>query len=209
MKTSGLFFAFRGNQLLARGALEDVARALREAAGGVCEERLALYVDQSGAPTDVDLTGSEEEMLGRLRERFPEAFAEEEGEAEEEPRPRGRPKLGVVSREVSLLPRHWQWLSEKQGGASAILRRLIDEERKRSTEKDLERASIDAAHRFMWDIAGNAPGFEEASRALYAKDFPKFERLILEFPPDVQSMLLRYVGEARGAASVAGANLPG
>lgn len=198
MERVDLFFAFRGIELLARGELAEVALAMRSAAAGACQERLSLYVDRSGAPTDVDLSGSGEEVVSRLRERFPQAFASSSEESE--PRRRGRPKLGVVSREISLLPRHWQWLSEQRGRASATLRRIVDEERKRSASKDFVRSRIDAAHRFMWDLVGDEPGFEEASRALFASDFGRFEQLILSFPVDVQSVLLRYVGEAQAAS---------
>jgi hypothetical protein len=109
--------------------------------------------------------------------------------------------LGVTSREVSLLPRHWQWLSAQKGGASATLRRLVEDARKRGAEGELVRSRVEAAHRFMWDIAGDLPGFEESSRALFAHDFEKFERLILCWPVDIQSILTRYVGEARVALS--------
>lgn len=200
MNSTELFFAFRGSELIARGPAEKVISAMRTAAAGVCEERLSLYVDETGAPTDIDPSRPLEESLEHLRQRFPSVALPSEGETSEAPRGRGRPKLGVVSREVSLLPRHWEWLATQRGGASATLRRLIDEERKRSAEKDFIRGRVEAAHRFMWDIAGNEPQFEESSRALFAHDFERFERLILAFPVDVQSVLLRYAGQARAAA---------
>jgi len=191
-----LYFALRGTELLARGELGVVALALHEASASGCGQRLSLYVDRTGAPTDVDVSGSKQEVIERVRQRL---AATNNDEAPR--RGPGRPKLGVVSREVSLLPRHWQWLSAQKGGASAALRRLVEDARKRGAEGSLVGGRVEAAHRFMWDIAGDLPGFEEASRALFAHEFEKFERLILCWPVDLQSILTRYVGEARVAMS--------
>lgn len=87
---------------------------------------------------------------------------------------KGRPRLGVVGREVTLLPRHWEWLDQQRGGASAALRRLIDENRKERAAEDAIREAQDSTNRFMMAIAGDLPGFEEAVRALYARDGAKF-----------------------------------
>jgi len=103
-----------------------------------------------------------------------------------EPRGRGRPKLGVVAREVTLLPRHWDWLSHQPGGASVALRRLVDEARKTSGDRDRVRGAQEAAYNFMSAMAGNLPGFEEAARALFAYDRRKFANLIATWPPDVR-----------------------
>jgi hypothetical protein len=197
-KNERLFFAFLGHEMLARGTLIDVTLAMRQAAGNRCEKRLSLYVDHTGAPTDVDLDADDEHLRAHLDLLFPEDAADSSASGQEpSKRGRGRPKLGVASREVSLLPRHWEWLATQPSGASASLRRLIDAERKRTESQDALRSRIDAAHRFLWDIGGDLPGFEEASRALYAHDFAQFEHLIVEFPVDVQNVLLRYVSEAK------------
>jgi hypothetical protein len=98
----------------------------------------------------------------------------------------GRPKLGVVSREVSLLPRHWEWLEQQPNGISAALRRLVDEARKANAAKDRVRAATEAAGRFMTVVAGNLPGFEEALRALYAHNEARFEEEIHDWPNDVR-----------------------
>jgi len=97
----------------------------------------------------------------------------------------GRPRLGVVGREVSLLPRHWDWLEAQPGGASAALRRLVDEARKRDPAQQRIRQAIEAAYRFMTALAGDRPGYEEATRALYAGDRARFASLIAAWPPDV------------------------
>ena len=94
-----------------------------------------------------------------------------------EPRGRGRPKLGVVAREVTLLPRHWEWLATQSGGASVALRKLVDEARRANGDRDRSRAARDAAYHFMSTMAGNLPGFEEASRALFADDQRQFAAL--------------------------------
>ena len=111
----------------------------------------------------------------------------------------GRPKLGVTSREVSLLPRHWEWLEDQGTGVSAALRRLVDEARRREPEAARARRARDAAGCFMWAMAGNLPGFEEASRALYAGDEARLEGLVEGWPPDVRDHALRLARRARGA----------
>ena len=108
----------------------------------------------------------------------------------------GRPKLGVVSREVSLLPRHWAWLEQQPGGISGALRRLVDESRKANQGRDRARAARDAAGKIMWALAGNFPGFEEASRALYAGDLAGFEQQTEGWPGDIRNHLIRRLREA-------------
>jgi hypothetical protein len=94
-----------------------------------------------------------------------------------------------VSREVSLLPRHWSWLAEQSGGASAALRRLVDEARKRDPANDDARRARDAASRFLWAVAGNLPGFEEVTRALFAGDDARLASLIAAWPADIREHL--------------------
>lgn len=101
----------------------------------------------------------------------------------------GRPKLGVVAREVTLLPRHWEWLGQQRGGASAALRRLVDEARNVHAARDQMRQAKEAGYRFMSAIGGDLPGFEDASRALFAQDGADFSRKIAHWPVDVQTYL--------------------
>jgi hypothetical protein len=105
---------------------------------------------------------------------------------------RGRPRLGVVGREVSLLPRHWDWLEDQPNGASAAIRRLVDQARGHDPETAKIRGAQEAAHRFMTAMAGNRPGYEEALRALYARDRKKFEAEIRHWPEDVGIQTLRF-----------------
>lgn len=178
---------FSGTHLVGRGRAPDMARLAkhRQDAG---EEPVFVYVDQSGLRLDLDLSGSETEVLARLDEH--PAL----GRATGQKRGPGRPKLGVVSREVSLLPRHWEWLGAQPGGASAALRRLVDAARK-GNEQEV-RDAVEAAHRFLWDIAGNLPGFESASRALFAYDFALFQALIKDWPDGIVEQAMRYVARA-------------
>lgn len=101
-------------------------------------------------------------------------------------RGRGRPKLGVIAREVTLLPRHWDWLAMQPGGASAAVRRLVDEARQRHAARDRRRQAQEAAYRFMSAMAGDEPGFEEATRALFAGDERHFSERTTAWPPDVR-----------------------
>ena len=120
------------------------------------------------------------------------------GDAEPEAIPRGpgRPRLGVVPREVTLLPRHWQWLSGQPGGASVALRRLVDEARRASVGADRVRRSQEVAYRFMSALTGNLPGFEEAIRALFAGDGVAFEARVADWPEDVRTYARMLADEA-------------
>lgn len=112
----------------------------------------------------------------------------------------GRPRLGVVAREVTLLPRHWTWLAQQPGGASAALRRLVDEARRTHAERDGQRQATERAYRFMSAIGGGFAGFEEASRALFAHDAQALARHIATWPPDVQAHLVWLARDAFDAA---------
>lgn len=101
----------------------------------------------------------------------------------------GRPKLGVVAREVTLLPRHWEWLAQQRGGASAALRRLVDEARNVHAAHDRMRQAKEASYRFMSALGGDLPGFEDASRALFAHKAADFSHKIAHWPVDVQTYL--------------------
>jgi hypothetical protein len=102
------------------------------------------------------------------------------------PRGRGRPRLGVVAREVTLLPRHWAWLGEQPGGASVALRKLVEAARRENAGRDRVRRARDAAYRFMSAMAGNLAGFEESIRALFAGDRVRFEEMVAGWPGDVR-----------------------
>ena len=176
------FTAFAGQQRLASGALADVALAVKRA--DTTPAPIAIFDDRTGRTIDLDLRGSDADILARLPR---EAAGDTPPEPPtSEPRGRGRPKLGVVAREVTLLPRHWEWLNAQPGGASVALRRLVDEARRASGDRDRAREARDAAYHFMSGIAGNNPNFEEAARALFADDRRRFTELIAGWPTDIR-----------------------
>ena len=190
MQAAGnIFVAFVGDDLLERGSLGEVVSSAKARIDAGEERRVALFDEESGRVIDIDYSGTESEVLARLEPMTPEPGAPSR-------KGPGRPRLGVISREVSLLPRHWEWLGEQRGGASATLRRLVDTARKSDSHEAVQRRTIDAAHRFLWDIAGNQPGFEEATRALFAKDFARCRRLARGWPRGIREQLDRYLERA-------------
>jgi len=174
------FSAFAGDRRVVAGDLRTVLIALKERFDVDPGERILVFEDHSGRQVDFDLRGSLEHVLARALPEPPRAGP-------------GRPKLGVVSREVSLLPRHWEWLELQPNGASAAIRRLVEEAKKRDPEGDRLRLAIEAANRFMTAMAGDLPHYEEASRALFAKDHDRFDHLIREWPHDIRAHLSHLV----------------
>jgi hypothetical protein len=162
-----------------------VALAVKRAEPRTAEPVL-IFNDATGRAVDFDLRGSESDVLARLATPAPEASREAD-----QPRGRGRPKLGVVAREVTLLPRHWEWLNAQPGGASVALRKLVDEVRRASGDRDRERLSREAAYHFMSAMAGNLAHFEEASRALFADDRRRFTGLIADWPTDIRDHVIK------------------
>ncbi len=173
------FTVFCGVERLVTGSLQTMLlRAKQHLDGG--GGPVLIFEDDTGRQRDFDFSGTADEVLARAA-----------------PTPvnpgRGRPKLGVISREVSLLPRHWEWLEEQPNGISAALRRLVDEARRHEPDKQRARQIREAASKVMWVIAGNLPGFEEASRALFAKDADRFRELVRRWPADVRGYLVAMV----------------
>src|SRR5437868_13008426 len=188
-KTHPHFTAFMGPQRLAAGPLAEVAIAVMQASLRPAVPPIIIFSDATGQPIDLDLRGSERDIIARLPQ--PAADVEAEEMASAGPRGRGRPKLGVVAREVTLLPRHWEWLGTQPGGASVALRKLVEEARRANGDADRARAARDAAYRFMSVMAGNLAGFEEASRALFADDRRRFVGLIAGWPDDIRDHVVK------------------
>ncbi|WP_338446958.1 DUF2239 family protein [Pelagerythrobacter marensis] len=172
--------AFVGERLLATGSAADVALAVKAASPASDEDPIRIFDNRTGRMVDFDLRGSDEEVAARL------AADSENGGAKEAKRSRGRPKLGVVAREVTLLPRHWEWLAAQPGGASVTLRKLVEAARKNDPNQTGVRQAQAAADRFMLIMCGNEPGFEEATRALYAGDKALFLSLTKGWPKDLR-----------------------
>ncbi len=185
------YSAFEGHKLLARGELADAVRALLDSLKRGAEGRLALYKDSSGRPIDLDLRGELASVLERL-ENHP--LVGKAARQATEPRRRGRPRLGVVAREVTLLPRHWEWLAAQPGGASVTLRKLVEQARRADAGETQKRERRDAIHAFLWDIAADLPGFEEATRLLYRDDREGFFAHIAHWPEDIREQV-RYLWE--------------
>lgn len=165
------YIAFDGTRRLAAGNKLDVARALK-AAGG---RPLLAFDLETGAGVDFDLGGSDAELAARY------------GESERGP---GRPRLGVVGREVTLLPRHWDWLERQRGGASAALRRLVEAARAADEGATEAAEAKAAAYRILSAMAGDLPDFEAAARALFAGDIASLRGLTSGWPEDVVEVAL-------------------
>jgi hypothetical protein len=191
------YTAFDGQRRLARGSLSDVAIAVKRGAAAGAEGPLLIFSDATGRSIDVDVRGTEKEVVARLT---PATSLTDSSPVETaEPRKRGRPKLGVVAREVTLLPRHWEWLNAQPGGASVALRKLVEEARRTYAGRDEKRAARDAAYHFMSAAAGDLPGFEEAARALFADERERLGQLVDAWPPDLRDHVLWLAyGQARG-----------
>jgi hypothetical protein len=170
---SGTVTAFFDDTLIAKGPRRDVTRRIEEGYSTSDFSRIRVFDDRTGRVTDLDLRNAAS------------ADPDADPETETAPRGRGRPKLGVVAREVTLLPRHWDWLATQPGGASATIRRLVDDARKRRTEAATAADALDGVHRFMTEMAGNRAGYEEALRALYRGNLDRFRALIAPWPVDI------------------------
>jgi uncharacterized protein len=171
------FTAFNGDHLLATGPLADIALAVKKAVAASKAPSILIFEDATGRAIDIDTRGSDQDVIDRLAHTHPDLVEGTRGP--------GRPKLGVVAREVTLLPRHWDWLSAQPGGASVMLRKLVDEARR--SDKARIAQSREATYRFISALAGDRPHFEEATRALFAGDGAKFDRLIARWPGDIRN----------------------
>ncbi len=180
------FTAFIGDKILAQGELAKVALKVKRKLREDSSSSILIFSDSTGKEMDFDLRGSESDVLQRLQ-----VYISQPEPANMGP---GRPKLGVISREISLLPRHWEWLSTQSGGASATLRRLVDEARKQSSSKELVKQSQERAYKFMAAIAGNLPHYEEALRALFSGNKKRFEAQIKDWPKDIKQHSIDMAG---------------
>jgi hypothetical protein len=184
------FTAFLGPNRLANGPLAEVAIAVLQASRRPGAPPIIIFSDSTGQPVDIDLRGNERDVIARLpKPAAPDDVSD--ATTSTESRGRGRPRLGVVAREVTLLPRHWEWLGTQPGGASVALRKLVEEARRANGDADRARAARDAAYRFMSVMAGNLAGFEEASRALFADDRRRFVGLVAGWPDDVRDHVVK------------------
>jgi hypothetical protein len=198
------YVAFDGDRCIASGDLRAVARAAKEALDRRKDASILVFDARSG-PIEIDFRGSPDDVLARLPQ-LPGGAVAEEDTAIPAPRGPGRPKLGVVAREITLLPRHWEWLAQQSGGASVALRRLVDEARRANKDKDRTRQAQEAAYRFIAAMGENKPHYEEVARALFAGDAGRFETWTAAWPADVRDHARRLAEAAfERAASSTGA----
>ncbi len=169
MDAAKTFSAFVGTRWIAGGTAAEVVRRAKALWAEEPGVRVLFFDDDTGNAAHFDLEGTVEEVAARVQ--APPARTGP-----------GRPKLGVVCREISLLPRHWEWLERQPQGTSAALRRLVDEARKREPAKERMRRAVEAIGKVMWALASHLEGFEEASRALYAGDSAAFATRVHGWP---------------------------
>jgi hypothetical protein len=176
------YIAFEGDRRIAAGDLRDVARAAREILDRRKDAAILVFDGVTSGPIDIDFRGTVADVQARL----PQAAGAVADAGPSAPRGPGRPKLGVVAREVTLLPRHWDWLAQQPGGASVALRKVVDAARRTGEDGDRIRRAQEAAYRFMSAMGGDKPHYEDAIRALFANDPARFEKLIAAWPADVR-----------------------
>lgn len=198
--------AFEGSHCIATGALLYVALAAKNAMDAAAQNPQPLPVlifnDATSEVVELDWRGTVAEFQARvaLLPMSDSVTSTEENTPSEDELPitkgPGRPKLGVVAREVTLLPRHWEWLATQTGGASVALRKLVEVARRTSEVKDRVQRASAVGYKFMSTIAGHEAGFEEASRALFAGDQAGFEAITATWPADVQTHLKKLLADA-------------
>jgi hypothetical protein len=190
--------AFFDDRIIASGDRDEVTRHIEERYGAADLAAIRVFEKEGGHVVDLDYwdaggTSSSPASAGEADR--PQggggASSSEEGVSPASSKPRGRPKLGVTAREITLLPRQWDWLATQPGGASAAIRRLVEAARKEAPGPE---AAREAAYRFMSHMCGDRPNYEEALRALYRGDADKFETLIAAWPQDVRTYVGRLLG---------------
>jgi hypothetical protein len=182
--------AFEGTRRIASGKVLEVALKVKAVLDRGEQGPVLIFDDRTSELVELDLRGTADDVRNRL------APAPKASPVPAVPRGPGRPKLGVVAREVTLLPRHWDWLNGQPGGASVALRKLVEEARKANEGKDRVRKGQESAYRFLSAMAGNFPGFEEATRALFAGDRSRFDALVESWPADVRDHAKRLAAVA-------------
>jgi len=167
---------FNGYQRIYQGDLQGLIQQINTKNANTT---FLIFNDSTGKILDINFNGSADQIYQSVILTYPEL--------ELKPKTRGRPKLGVVAKEITLLPRHWEWLAEQRGGASATLRRLIDQARKATLAESQQRKMHERTYQFLNAIAGNLPNYEECLRALFANDLVTFKKYLTEWPKDIQA----------------------
>ena len=179
MTNATTYTAFEGHKILAQGNFAQVIMKIKKYLGKEAHSSVLIFSDETGKTMDFNFQGTEQDVEKRL-----EVFVDQP--MDKDASGPGRPKLGVVSREVSLLPRHWEWLASQPGGASAALRKLVETAKKKSEDGQSDKQIQERTYRFMSALAGDLEGYEEALRALYKKDHKVFASHIQSWPKDIR-----------------------
>ncbi len=183
---SNTYTTFAGTEKIASGTLVLAAVAAHEAHRSK-RDKVLVFNDKTGAVVDVDLAGDASDVAARIEVEYASCSDHVAAPAASPPkRGRGRPRLGVVAREVTLLPEQWAWLAGRSRSASATLRLLVQREMRANRDKDAERAATNRAYAFLTAVAGDLPGFEEASRALFGGDRDALNRHMDDWPHDIR-----------------------
>lgn len=179
------FIAFADqSKKVAEGSLPAVAEKSKAYLLAHPDAGVIVFDALTSQQVEIDFRGTPEAVRKRIEKtESPGSFSSDDAETRGGP---GRPKLGVVSKEVTLLPQHWNWLSEQTGGASVTLRKLVDASMKKNAGRDSLRRAQESAYRFLLVTAGDRENYEEVLRALYAQDQTKFKRLMSTWPKDVR-----------------------
>jgi hypothetical protein len=184
------WIAFARGKCVASGAPRKVAKEIKAFVDSNPEVNVLVLDAVTSQPVEIDLRGSMSTVLRRLPK--PPTSEPTVTVTSQTPATRavGRPKLGVIAREVTLLPRHWEWLATQPGGASVALRKLVEHAQRANRRDDRARQAREAAYRFMSIMAGDEPGFEEATRALFASDLARLREFMKKWPPDIRKHTL-------------------
>ncbi|MFZ3231012.1 MAG: DUF2239 family protein [Pseudobdellovibrio sp.] len=182
------YTAFVNNENLLTGSMIQVALKVKNHLQKHKKDSVLVFDDTTGTVVDLDLRGTSEDIVKRLHS--PEMQIEDLN-----PGP-GRPRLGVVSKEITLLPLHWEWLKAQPGGASVTLRKLVDEAKKKNHAKDVIRHAQEITYKFMTAMAGDLIGYEDALRALYANKPAEFKKIISAWPKDIYDYTLKLAKNA-------------
>lgn len=200
--------AFAGTRRIASGELLDVALKVKDLLTVDPQAAVLIFETATSETIELDFRGSRTDVRKRVT-ALPSVVTvtvtatavSDENASQEQQRGPGRPKLGVVAREITLLPRHWDWLAEQRGGASVTLRRLVDEARLSGRGKQAKRRAQEITYRFMSAMAGNQSGFEEATRALFADDMPRFDQEVQAWPADIRNHAKKLAAAAMQASA--------
>ncbi len=203
--TSPTWIAFARSKRVAHGSPREVATLVKSFNDAHPNVPLLIFDAITSQSAELDLRGSVSSVLRRVPHQVDRDSSEVTVPEANLPRGPGRPRLGVVAREVTLLPRHWDWLASQPGGASVALRKLVERTQRASRESDRVREARDAAYRFMHAMAGDEPGFEEASRALFSNDLERLHDCLAKWPRDVRTHALALAEHVRPEFDVAAA----